>query len=106
MITTTRLNLYQIYLSRTIAALSGICLVSVFLYGIFLMLAVEHTATRTAMQDRINELTVELSTLEAQYLTHTRALSPERAAELGFVKPTTTSAVFAGADVRSLSFRD
>jgi hypothetical protein len=105
MITAHRLSLYQVYLSRTIAVLAGVCALSVFLYGVFLMLAIEHTATRTALQSQVDELTVHLSTLEAEYLRQTRALSPERAAELGFVAPKDTVAVFADSDARSLSLK-
>ncbi len=100
---TRRIDLYQLYLTRSIAALAGICVLSVFLYGVFLMLAVEHTASRTALQNKVDSLTVELGSLESQYLQQTREMTPERAHELGFVTPKDTAAVFADADTRSLS---
>lgn len=68
------------------------------------MLAVEHTATRTTLQSQVDTLTIELGTLETQYLQQTRELTPERAHALGFVAPKDTAAVFASADARSLSF--
>lgn len=104
-ILTRRIDIYQLYLTRTIAVLAGVCALSVFLYGVFLMLAVEHTATRTALHEKVDELTAELGNLESQYLRGTRELTPERAYELGFVKPVDKSAVFADADARSLSIR-
>ncbi|HVY72911.1 MAG TPA: hypothetical protein VG984_02600 [Candidatus Paceibacterota bacterium] len=105
MTTTYKLALYQLWLSRSIAALAAVCALSVFLYGVFLMLAVEHTAARTALQTQVDTIVLHLSTLETEYLQQTRELSPERAAELGFVAPTETAAVFTNSDARSLSLK-
>jgi len=92
---TRRIDLYQLYLSRAIAALIGICALSVFLYVVFLMLAVGHTASRTASRDAIDKLTVEVSALESSYLRDMESITPARASELGFVTPTDVTPVFA-----------
>ncbi len=97
---TRRIDLYQLYLSRAIAALIGICALSVFLYIVFLMLAVGHTASRTASRDKIDNLTAEVSALETSYLRDMEQLTPSRASELGFVAPSEIVPVYAG-DARS-----
>jgi hypothetical protein len=102
---TKRLDVWQLYLSRSIAALVSVCALSVFLYVVFLMLAVQHTAARTSAQREVDALTVHLSGLETQYLAKTKELTPARAAELGFVQPHLVSAVFADTNARTLSFR-
>ena len=105
MLTSKQIALYQIYVSRSIAVLAGICALAVFLYGVFLMIAVEHTATRTAVQSQVDALTLQLGSLETQYLTESRTLTPEYAAQLGYVTPTQTTAVFTDSDANSLSFK-
>ncbi len=102
---TRRIDLYQLYLSRSIAALIGLCALSVFFYLVFLMLAVEHTASRTASQNKIDALTVEVSSLETSYLHDMEALTPGHAAELGFVTPTNVTPVFAQDGGHSLSLQ-
>jgi hypothetical protein len=102
---TKRLDLWQLYLTRSIAALVGLLALSVFLYVVFLMLAVQHTAARTTAQRDADALTVHVSSLETQYLAKTKELTPARAAELGFVQPRLVSAVFADANAHTLSFR-
>src|SRR5581483_5806180 len=92
---TRRIDLYQLYLSRTIAALMFICALSVFFYVVFLMVAVEHTAGRTVAQSKIDALTVEVSALETHYLSNMETLTPQRAAELGYVIPASVTPVFA-----------
>jgi hypothetical protein len=99
------LDRYQLYLSRTIALLAGICVLSIFLYLVFLMLAVEHTAKRSSLQDSVATLTVEVSSLEAQYLKSVKSLSPEHAAALGFVMPDKVTPVFAHDDGHPLSLQ-
>ncbi len=96
---------YQAYLSRTAAVLAGLCAVSVFLYGIFLLLAVEHTASRSAAQNQINTLTAQLGTLETQYLGETQNITPQTASALGFVAPVEVSTVFAGKSASTLTLR-
>ncbi len=96
MTTLTRgLDLYQLYLTRAIAALIGICALSVFLYVVFLMLAVGHTASRTAARDTVDSLTVEVSALETSYLRDMERLTPSYARELGFVRPSDVTPVYA-----------
>lgn len=92
---TKGLDLYQLYLSRAIAALIGICALSVFLYIVFLMLAVGHTASRTAARDKVDNLTGEVSALETSYLRDMERLTPARASELGFVHPSDVTPVYA-----------
>lgn len=92
---TRRIDLYQLYLSRAIAALIGICALSVFFYLVFLMLAVEHTASRTASRDKVDRLTVEVSALETSYLHDMERLTPSRASELGLVTPKEVTPVYA-----------
>lgn len=92
---TRRLDLYQLYLTRAIAALIGICALSVFLYIVFLMLAVGHTASRTAARDSVDSLIVEVSALETSYLRDIEKLTPSHATELGFVRPDKVTPVYA-----------
>jgi hypothetical protein len=100
-----RIMLWQLYLTRTIAVLLGACALSVFLYLVFLMLAVTHTAQRTTAQRDADALTLELSGQETKYLEETRALTESRAQDLGYVQPTQVVAVFADSDARALSFK-
>ncbi len=99
------LAVFQTYLARTIAVLAGLCAVAVFLYSVFLLLAVSHTAARSSAQKQIAAIGARLGTLEMQYLAATKDLTPERANVLGFVSPTTQTTVFAGAAVRALSLK-
>ena len=101
-----KLALYNIYLSRIITVLSVCCAVSVFLYGIFLLMAVTHTASRTAAERQINQISAHLGDIEMAYLTQQKALTPERAAELGFVKPQSVSTVFASAGSKTLTLNE
>lgn len=97
--------LYQLYLGRAAAGLAAICAASVFLYGVFLLLAVAHTAARTDAQSKIEDMSACLSDMEAKYLAQTRALTPERAAELGFTMPAHVSTVYAQGPAHTLSLR-
>jgi hypothetical protein len=98
---------YHLYLTRAIAVLVAICALSVFLYGTFLLLAVEHAAAATAAQNTTETLAAHIGDLEAQYLTATRAITPDTATELGFVtpSPSVVSTVFATASYNALSLR-
>lgn len=93
---TRRMDLFQLYLSRTMALLVGVCALSVFLYVVFLMLAVEHTASRSASREHMDALTVEVSALETSYLQDMEKITPSRATELGFVTATDVVPVYAG----------
>lgn len=98
---------YHLYLTRTAAVLIAVCALAVFMYGIFLLLAVEHAAVATAANNTIESLAAHVGDLEAQYLTATRAITPEVAAQLGFVAPdpSMVSTVFATASYNALSLR-
>lgn len=85
--------MYHTYLSRLTAALACLCAASVICYGIFLLMAVSHTAARTQAQRDVMRMTAKLGDMEMHYLSQQRALTPERAAALGFVKPHTTVTV-------------
>ena len=90
-------TLYNIYAPRIIALLVGIVGVSVFLYGAMLLGAVAHTAARTSAEQEVRSLTASISSLESEFLAGTKAISPERAAALGFVHPQAVSTVYANA---------
>lgn len=94
---THTLSLYQTYLTRTNALLAVVCAASVFLYGIFLLMAVVHTASRTAAEHRIKTLAAELGEMEMTYLTQQKAITPEHAEMLGFVSPRAVSVVYTNA---------
>lgn len=94
------------YLSRMIVVLGVCCTLSVFLYGIFLLMAVTHTASRTEAERQINKISAHLGDIEMTYLTQQKALTPQRAAELGFVKPLTVSTVFASAGSKTLTLNE
>lgn len=86
---------YTPRLHRASAVMAAIIATSLLLYGIFLLEAVGSTAKRASAMREIKTLTAELSTMQASYLTHTKAVSPERAEELGFVQSTEVTTVFA-----------
>lgn len=95
----------QVYLSRTAALLACVCALAALLYSIFLLEAVAHAASQTAAQRRIGQLSAQLGDLEAQYLSSAQALTPQKAAALGFVQPSEVTTVFATAATRALSLR-
>lgn len=95
----------QTYLARAIAVLAVVCAVSVFLYGVFLLLAVSHTAARSAAQKHINAAAAHLGDLEMQYLSLTKNLTPERAHTLGFVPVASQTTVFAAGASHTLSLK-
>ena len=86
---------YTSRLTRAAALLACVTACALLLYGVFLLEAVGSTAKRAAAEREMKSLTVELSTMQAEYFAYTKEVSPERAAELGFVKPTEVSTVFA-----------
>ena len=100
------------YFPRIAASLGGLCALAIFLYGVFLLLAVMHTAARTSVEREITATVAVLGDLEAQYLAGTKKLTHERAVELGMVVPQSVSVVFTAgagvlgrADVEVLSLR-
>ena len=88
---------YTPRLTRVAALLAAVTFCSLLLYGIFLLEAVGSTAKRAEAGREVKALTAELSQMQARNLAHTKTVSPERAAELGFVKPTQVSTVYAAA---------
>jgi len=91
------ITFYHAYVSRTVAVLAGITTLAVFLYGALLLGAVAHAAGRTAAEREVKALASSVSALEGQYLSQTKAISPERAAAMGFVAPVSIATVFAAA---------
>ncbi len=99
--------LYKLYVARTAAAFAAVLAISVFLYGTFLLMAVQHTAVRTDAEQRIGAITSHLGYLELQYLAETKQMTSDRALALGFTVNTpesSVSTVFADADTHPLSF--
>jgi hypothetical protein len=90
------LTLYNTHIRRVVAVVAGIIALSVFLYGALLLGAVAHAAGRTTAEQKLRALSSEVSKLESHYLSQTKGLSPERAANLGFVPPIAVATVFAG----------
>ena len=86
---------YTFRLNRAAAIMAVITACSLLLYGVFLLEAVGSTAKRAHAEREMKALTAELSTMQARYLSYTKAMSPEHAEELGFVKPTEVSVVYA-----------
>lgn len=95
--------LYNQYARSAFALLAFVCAASVFLYGTFLLLAVGHTASRAHAAQSVKELKSELSVLESRYLTATQSLTPQYAAELGYVRPAEVSTVYATASTHALT---
>ncbi len=96
---------YTPYLNRLMATLAGIMALSLFLYGVFLLEAVAHTASRTEAERQIARYTSELSALETKYLTLTKDITLERAYEMGLEKPARVTTVYAGTDALSVSYQ-
>lgn len=86
---------YDTHVRRAVAIFAGSIGVSVFLYGMLLLGAVAHAAGRTTAEREITRLSAEVNALETQYLAKTIALSPERAASMGFVAPAAVATVYA-----------
>ncbi len=99
------LALYNLYARRTFALLATVCAVSVFLYGMFLLEAVGHTAARAHAGHTMTELKSKLSAVESEYLAATQALTPARAESLGFVAPKLVATVYAADASHVLTLR-
>ena len=91
------------YVNRLAFVLACVCAVSVLLYGVFLLEAVAHAAAKTTAQRQLQQVSAELSDLEAQYLSYSQGLTKEKAIQLGFVMPKEVTTVFATAAVGALS---
>lgn len=90
--------LYHLYVRRAVAALVAVIVVSTFLYAFFLLEAVSHAASQASARREIAELSSEVGKLQSQYLSATRALTPDLARSLGFVAPVDVATVYAAAD--------
>ncbi|MSR70846.1 hypothetical protein EXS62_02295 [Candidatus Kaiserbacteria bacterium] len=88
---------YNAYAARTMALLAGAVALCLFLYGAFLLGAVAHAAGRTQAERQVRTTLAQVGTLENRYLALTKAISPERAATMGFVSPVAVSTVYADA---------
>ena len=97
---TLTLQHYHMYVSRTAAVLAMLCALSVFLYGIFLLMAVQHTAARASAERHTGAIVAGLGNMEMQYLSQQKALTPQYAASLGFVRPKDISTVYAAAEAQ------
>lgn len=89
------LALYDRHARTAFAALAFVCAASVFLYGTFLLLAVDHTANRAQAAAQVKELKGKLSALEGRYLAATQAITPASAAALGYVRVSEVATVYA-----------
>lgn len=85
---------YGPYMTRLMALLASFIALSLFLYGIFLLEAVAHTASRTSAEHNISLHTSELSKLQTQYLSLTKNITLERALEMGLVVPARVTTVY------------
>jgi hypothetical protein len=97
---------YQPLLARAAVVLACLCAISSFLYGVFLLEAVAHTAGRASAERQVRDLSAKLSDLETQYLASTQSLTPARAQSLGFVTPTVVTTVYTNAASHSLSLAE
>lgn len=97
------ITLYHLYVRRAVAALVAIIVVSAFAYGFFLLEAVSHAASQAQARREVAQLSSKVGKLQSQYLSATKALTPERARALGFVSPVHVAVVYADADTISLS---
>jgi len=86
---------YGPYMNRIMAMLAGFIALSIFLYGIFLLEAVAHTASRSTAEREIAMHTSELSKLQTQYLALTKNITLDRATELGLVVSARVTTIYA-----------
>lgn len=94
---------YQQYLNRVMAFFAGVLALSAFLYGVFLLQTVVHAAARQTAEREIRTIEGALGGLESQYLLQNKNLTPQRAAELGFVTTKNVFIVYVGTG--GLSFK-
>jgi len=99
------LALYHAYSRSAFAVLAFICAASVFLYGVFLLEAVGHTAARARAGHAVSALKSKLSDVESRYLEATQAITPARAQALGFVPPSSVATVYAADTARVLTLQ-
>ncbi len=99
----TPLGLYHLYVRRAVAGLVALIVVCAFMYGFFLLEAVSHAANHAEARREIASLSSKVGGLQSQYLSATKALTPERARALGFVAPVDTATVYADAHTATLT---
>jgi len=99
----TPLALYHLYVRRCVALLAAVIVLCAFLYGFFLLEAVAHAASQAKARRDIAGLSSKVAGLQAQYLSATKAITPERAREMGFVAPVSVATVYAEESGLSLS---
>lgn len=99
----TPLALYHLYARRIGAFLAAGIVGCAFLYGFLLLEAVSHAASQAQARRDIGALSTKVGSLQAQYLFATKALTPKRARDLGFVEPIDVAVVYADAPNLSLS---
>ena len=75
------------------------------MYGFFLLEAVSHAASQAQARREVASLSSKVGKLQSQYLSATKALTPERARVLGFVAPVHVATVYADANALSLSLK-
>ncbi|HEX8994137.1 MAG TPA: hypothetical protein VF803_02695 [Candidatus Paceibacterota bacterium] len=93
----------QHYARRTVAFSAALIVLAVFLYGAFLLIAVERTAKRTTAEAQIATLSSEVGMLQSQYLAEMRTITPERATVLGFVAPKQSDIAYVDENTRALT---
>lgn len=99
----TPIALYHLYVRRAVAGLVALIVLSAFMYGFFLLEAVSHAASQAQARREVAQLSSKVGRLQSQYLSATKALTPERARTLGFVAPERVAVVYADAGALSLS---
>lgn len=99
----TPIALYHLYVRRAVAALVALIVVCAFMYGFFLLEAVSHAASQASARREVASLSSKVGRLQSQYLTATKALTPDLAHTLGFVEPAHIATVYASDDSLSLS---
>lgn len=95
--------LYHLYVRRAVAFLVAVIVLSMFLYGFFLLEAVSHAASQAEARREVASLSSKIGKLQSQYLSATKALTPDRARALGFVSPEHVAVVYADQTALSLS---
>lgn len=96
----------QLHLSRFSVVLCTIIALSMFLYGALLLMAVSHTASRSAAERQMREVAAGISALETTYFQATKTITPELALERGFVPPASTVTVFATEVSQAVTIQD
>ena len=96
----------EIYAKRLGAFFVAVIALSALLYGIFLLIAVERTSTRTSAENQAASLGSSLGLLQSQYLADTANITPEQALALGFVVPPAGAVVYASAATGALSLNN